>query len=219
MTRKTHPSSRAVGRLAALALMIGFGVVLVQNAKHASGTREWAFSVVGAAVAEPARLSISEVARMHDAARDGNTALAVTLSERLEAALANGGGGPDRPVLLAYLGSATALQARDGSGAMQKIVLTNRALRYLDEARELAPQSFVVLHITAGVQARLPGLFGRREQAVQDMLALHRIFSADPRREFAPAMKATYTDLARLAPGQGDWAGWAVYAESLAKTR
>ena len=166
------PRSRFCPRLPALALGVTLvlGVVLVQNAKHAAGTREWAFSVVGAAVAEPARLSISEVARMHDAARDGNTALAVTLSERLEAALANGGGGPDRPVLLAYLGSAIALQARDGSGAMQKIVLTNRALRYLDEARELAPRSFAVLQITSGVQARLPGLFGRREQAVQDML-------------------------------------------------
>jgi hypothetical protein len=215
------PRSRFRPLLPALALGVTlvFGVVLVQNAKLASGTREWTFSVVGAAVAEPAPLSISEVARMHDAARDGNTALAVTLSERLEAALANGGGGPDRPVLLAYLGSAIALQARDGSGAMQKIVLTNRALRYLDEARELAPRSFAVLQITSGVQARLPGLFGRREQAVQDMLALHQIFSADPRREFAPAMQATYANLARLAPGQGDWAAWATHAESLTKTR
>ena len=123
------PRSRFRPLLPAFAL----GVVLVPNAKHAAGTREWSFSVVGAAVAESARLSISEVARMHDAARDGNTALAVTLSERLEAALANGGGGPDRPVLLAYRGSAIALQARDGSGTMQKIVLTNRALRYCDK--------------------------------------------------------------------------------------
>lgn len=219
MTRKTHPLSRAIGRLAALALMIGLGVVLVQNAEHASGTREWAFSVVGAAAAEPAPLSVSEVARMHDAARAGNTALAVTLSERLEAALAKGGGGPDRPVLLAYLGSAIALQARDGSGAMNRLILTNRALRYLDEARDLAPRSFVVLQITAGVQARLPGLFGRREQAVQDMLVLHEIFSADPRREFAPAMQAIYADLASFAPGRGDWAAMSIYAQSLAKAR
>ena len=69
----------------ALGVTLVLGVVLLQNATPAAGTREWAFSFVGAAVAEPARLSISEVARMHDAARDGNTALAVTLSERLEA--------------------------------------------------------------------------------------------------------------------------------------
>jgi hypothetical protein len=82
-----------------------------------------------------------------------------------------------------------------------------------------AQADFAVIQISSGVQARLPGLFGRREQAVQDMLALHQIFSADPRREFAPAMQATYANLARLAPGQGDWAAWATHAESLTKTR
>jgi hypothetical protein len=186
---------------------------------HSVGQSLSGISLVAPAAAQTAGLSLEEVTRMHDAARDGDAALADTLVEHLEAALAQGGGGNDRSVLLAYLGSATAIQARDGGNPMRRLSQTNRALRYLDEARDLSPMDFTVLQITAGVQSRLPGLFGRCERAIEDMMTLHQIFITSPHREYARAMEPIYAALAELAPGRGDWVAMAAEAAVISQAR
>ena len=113
----------------------------------------------------------------------------------------------------AYLGSAYALMGRDASSVVNKMRYTNRGLRHLDRALDLAPRDFAVRYIRSRVNAGLPKMFGRGDAAIEDMRTLDAIFHENPSPGLARWMIDIYEDLADLAPDAGPW------EERLARSR
>ena len=105
----------------------------------------------------------------------------------------------------AYLGSAYAMMARDASSVVNKMRYTNRGLRHLDRALEVAPRDFAVRLIRANVNSSLPKMFRRGEAALQDMLALDEIFREAPSPGLARWMVEIYETLQRHTPDAGPW--------------
>ena len=126
---------------------------------------------------------------------------------------------PENARAMAYLGSSYALVARDSDAVADKIRYTNRGLRYLDRAISMEPDSFELRLIRATVAVGLPNMFGRRDTAVEDMLALDAIFSQALEPGMADAMVDIYAKLAELAPQQGDWRDRAATAKALTPAR
>ncbi len=156
--------------------------------------------------------NIEEAIAWHNAGRAG----AARSTERaVEVLLGLLEADPENARAMAYLGSSYALVARDSAAAADKIRYTNRGLRYLDQAVSMDPDSFELLLIRARVAADLPDMFGRRDNAIKDMLTLDAMFSRfrDPR--MAGAMAGIYAKLAELAPQQGDWLDKAASAKAL----
>lgn len=154
-----------------------------------------------AVVAAPAATIFAAI-DLHNAARDGDgaaTEKAVAAFEALVSA------DPDNAQVVAYLGSSYALTARDASAVVDKIRYTNRGLRFLDQAVTMAPADFSVRMIRGSVTANLPAMFGRADSTVEDFLALDQMFTAQAAPTMAPPMIGVYTQLAALAPDQGDW--------------
>ena len=151
--------------------------------------------------AAPAQLKEEAVA-LHGRAREGDEAAAAGAVERLERYLAQA---PEDGEAWAYLGSAYAMRGRDASTIINKMRYTNRGLRHLDRAREIAPGSFVVRFIGANVNAKVPEMFGRGERATADMLALDEIFHAAPSPARARMMVGIYEELRARAPEAGPW--------------
>ena len=151
--------------------------------------------------AAPAQLKEEAVA-LHGRAREGDEAAAAGAVERLERYLAQA---PEDGEAWAYLGSAYAMRGRDASTIINKMRYTNRGLRHLDRALEIAPGSFVVRFIGANVNAKVPEMFGRGERATADMLALDEIFHAAPSPARARMMVGIYEELRARAPEAGPW--------------
>lgn len=169
-----------------------------------------ALVVVSIAMAHPFVITpvradaFAEAVALHDAARDGDERsleAAVETFERLNAQQ------PSNAEVIAYLGSVYAISAREGFNVISKMRNTNRALRELDRAVELAPDNFTVRMVRANVHSNLPKMFGRGDDAITDMIALHDIFMSisDPSAEMAGSMVPIYDALMERAPDQGDW--------------
>ncbi len=148
--------------------------------------------------------AFTDAIALHDAARAGD-------EDSLEAAVESfkrlGSKQPNNAEVIAYLGSAYAISAREGFNVISKMRNTNRALRQLDRALELAPDNFTVRMIRANVHRNLPGMFGRDDDAIADMLALHDIFTQaiDPPPRMAESMLPIYDGLIEEAPDRQDW--------------
>lgn len=165
----------------------------------------------GPALADSA--AFERAVALHDAGRDGDADAvgeAVEAFERLVEA------DPENAHARAYLGSSYALTARDASEVADRIRYVNRGLRYLDAAVEVAPDDFVIRLIRANVSAGLPEMFGRRERAIEDMLALDAMFEATRSPRMAGPMLGIYDQLSELAPEKGDWDARAEEARALA---
>lgn len=151
---------------------------------------------------------------LHDAARagKGDPGAAVAASEAVTEAE------PDNALAWAYLGSSYAISAREAGSVTDKIRFTNRGLRYLDQAVDMAPQDPVVRLIRASVLPNLPAMFGRSEMAQADMLEMDRLYSAAPDPALAGPMVRIYAALAETGAGAQDWAAKAEAARALAET-
>lgn len=163
--------------------------------------------------ADTTPVDISAAVALHDAARKGagDPAAAVAALETLTA------GDPANALAWAYLGSSYAISARDAGSVTDKIRFTNRGLRYLDQAVDMAPDDIVVRLIRANVLPNLPAMFGRSEMARDDMLMLDRAYSAAPDPALAAPMADIYDALAAgIAPEAGDWKAKADAARALA---
>lgn len=168
---------------------------------------------MSAAPAGADRAAFESAVALHDAGRDGDAGAvdeAVEAFERLVEA------DPDNALARAYLGSSYALTAREASEVADRIRYVNRGLRHLDAAVEAEPDDFVIRLIRANVSAGLPEMFGRRERAIEDMLALDAMFEAARSPRMAGPMLGIYDQLSDLAPEQGDWDARAQEARALA---
>ena len=139
---------------------------------------------------------------LHDAARDGDGPAARRAVEQLERYLdrfANDG------EARAWLGSVYAMMGRDAASIFNKMRYANRGLRHLDRALEEAPRSFTVRLIRARVNSSLPKMFGRDDEALEDMLALDAMFREDPSPRRVRSMIGVYEALRERAPAAGPW--------------
>ena len=139
---------------------------------------------------------------LHDAARDGDGPAARRAVEPLERYLdrfANDG------EARAWLGSVYAMMGRDAASIFNKMRYTNRGLRHLDRALDTAPRSFTVRLIRARVNSSLPKMFGRDDEALEDMLALDAMFREDPSPRLVRSMIGIYEALRERAPAAGPW--------------
>ena len=138
----------------------------------------------------------------HDAAREGNEEAAGAAIDQLARYLKRF---PEDGEAWAYLGSATALMGRGASTVVNRMRYTNRGLRHLDRAFDVAPRNFAVRFIRARVHSSLPKMFNRSEAATEDMLALDEIFRVEPSPRQARFMVEIYEDLQHRAPEAGPW--------------
>lgn len=168
---------------------------------------------MSAAPALADRAAFDRAVALHDAGRDGD---AGAVGEAVEAFEQIVEADPENALARAYLGSSYALTARDASEVADRIRFVNRGLRNLDAAVEAAPDDFVIRLIRANVSAGLPEMFGRRERAIEDMLALDAMFEATRSPRMAGPMLGIYDHLSELAPEKGDWDARAEEARALA---
>lgn len=149
---------------------------------------------------------------LHNAARDGKSDAKAAV-QALEEFTATE---PDKAQGWAYLGSAYAIRARDSVNVTDKVRFTNRGLRYLDRAVELAPQDFVVRLVRANVELSLPSMFGREASLVEDLMTLDAMYQAAGDPHMAGPMVGIYDALATHAAGVKDWSALKAAAEAAA---
>ena len=149
---------------------------------------------------------------LHDAARDADRTAAGRAVEPLERYLDRfAHDGEAR----AWLGSVYAMMGRDAASIFNKMRYANRGLRHLDRALDAAPRSFAVRLIRARVNSSLPKMFGRDDEALEDLLALDAIFREDPSPRLARPMIRVYEALRERAPGAGPWVERLAHAREL----
>ena len=150
--------------------------------------------------------------KLHDAARDGeNGALesAIELLEQLKSEQ------PESGRVTALLGSVYGISARDSWNPLTKTRHLSRCLDYIDEALELGPEDIEVRLTRAFIQIYLPRIFGRRDEAIEDIIVLDRLFREQRVPEVAPSMLHLYEKLLNEEPELGDWSEGIAIAKSL----
>lgn len=80
---------------------------------------------------------------------------------------------PNDPEVLAYLGSAQTLIARDSWNVFTKISQVNKGIALIDKAVSLAPSDVAVRMIRAHNSLKLPESFGRQPRALEDLEFLY----------------------------------------------
>lgn len=83
-------------------------------------------------------------------------------------------------VVMAYLGSAHALVARDASVIVTKISNVNKGLSLLNRAVRIAPEDFVVRMVRGSVIFELPSMFKKPENAIEDFTYVESRFNSLP---------------------------------------
>ncbi|MCY4220539.1 MAG: hypothetical protein OXC25_02565 [Thiotrichales bacterium] len=139
---------------------------------------------------------------LHDRAVEGEKGSAEQAMARLERYLERFA---DDVEARAYFGSAYALMARDASSVVNKTRYANRGLRHLDRALDAGAGNFTVRMIRANVNSSLPEMFGRGDAALDDMLALDRLYQLAPSPRMAREMVRIYEELQHRAPDAGPW--------------
>ena len=151
--------------------------------------------------------TLAEAIALHDAARDGDKEAVdpaiemLTMLNRAE---------PDNVEVIAYLGSSYALTARYETGWFARWRNGRKGLKLLDQALERAPENFTVRMVRAWVYDAMPTFLGYADDAIEEMLALHRIFSSldTPSKKMAEEMVPFYEHLIANAPEKGNWEHW-----------
>lgn len=109
---------------------------------------------------------------------------------------------PADAVLMAYLGSAYAMLARDSSLTVSKVSNTNKGLALLDRAVKRAPDNLTVRIIRGSVAYELPPMFSREKTAQDDFLFVLK--AAQTGGRVGPErLSETYYKLGRLAAKRG----------------
>ncbi len=170
---------------------------------------------IDAQVERTEEVTFGETVALHDAGRNGDTR---ALAQAVEAFGDLVDTDQDDALAHAYLGSSYALTARDRYWYFPpiKLYFVYIGLHHLDTAVDLEPNNFVTLLIRANVQAGIPAMFLRRDNAVEDMLALDAMFSQIQSPELAGDMIDIYNHLSEAVPEADDWAAKAQRARQLA---
>ena len=151
--------------------------------------------------------TLAEAIALHDAARDGDEE---AVEPAIEMLTVLNRADPENVEVIAYLGSSYALVARNETGWFARLHNGRKGLKLLDKALERAPENFTVRMVRAWVYSAMPTFLGYADDAIEEMLALHRIFSSldTPSRKMAEAMVPFYEHLIANAPERGDWEHW-----------
>ena len=151
--------------------------------------------------------SLSEAVALHDAARDGDED---AVQPALEMLTALNRADPENAEVIAYLGSSYAFVARYETGLFARWHNGRKGLKLLEQALERAPKNFTVRMLRASVYNAMPPFLGYADDAIEEMIALHRIFSNldNPSKKMAEAMVPIYERLIADAIKRGDWASW-----------
>ena len=151
--------------------------------------------------------TLTEAIALHDAARDGDEE---AVEPAIEMLTALNRAEPENVEVIAYLGSSYALVARYETSWLARWNNGRKGLKLLDQALERAPKNFTVRMVRAWVYDAMPTFLGYADDAIEEMLALHRIFDSldNPSKEMAKAMVPFYEHLIANAPERGDWEHW-----------
>ena len=151
--------------------------------------------------------TLAEAIALHDAARDGDED---AVQPALEMLTTLNSVDPENVEVLVYLGSSYALVARYESGWFARWRNGKKGLKLLDQASERAPKNFTVQMTRAWVHGAMPKFLGYSDAALEDMLALHSIFSNldAPSQQMSEKMVPIYERLIADAPERGDWLPW-----------
>ena len=155
--------------------------------------------------------SLYEAIALHDAAHDGDEEAVESAIEMLTVL---NRADPENVEVIAYLGSSYALVPRYETGWFARWHNGRKGLKLLDQALERAPKNFTVRMLRASVYDAMPRFLGYADNAVEEMIALHRIFDSldNPSKEMAEAMVPFYEHLIANAPERGDWEYWLKHA-------
>ncbi|KOR31054.1 hypothetical protein TI04_02780 [Achromatium sp. WMS2] len=109
---------------------------------------------------------------------------------------------PEDMAVLAYLGSAKTLVARDSWNFITKMSQTNKGIAMIDKAVRRAPKDPVVRMVRANNSLALPEFFGRRPRATKDFEYMH---AHQSELHFPPLIQAEISyKLASLKAAAGD---------------
>ncbi len=172
------------------------------------------YDAVSAAPASAAEVPFDKAVELHDAGREGDVASTERAVAAFDALVKKDAADP---VVLAYLGSSYALLARDSRRVANRMRYANRGLSHLDDAVSMAPDKFTPRFIRVNVTAHIPAIFGRTEQAVEDLLLLDAMFTEARSPSMAGGMIGIYELLSEKAPEKGDWTEKARIARELAE--
>jgi hypothetical protein len=118
----------------------------------------------------------------------------------LEATLART---PDDQLARVYLGSAWTLRSRDLPIGPAKLSALRRGISLMDEAAKAAPNDARVLLTRAVTNEALPGFFGRRKVARQQLEALVRQIEQEPAKLSAADRQLLYLNAGEAAHRAG----------------
>ena len=151
--------------------------------------------------------TLAEAIALHDAARDGDEE---AVEPAIEMLTMLNKADPENVEVIAYLGSSYALVARYETGWFARWHNGRKGLKLLEQALERAPNNFTVRMVRARVYGAMPTFLGYVDDAIDEMLALHRIFSSldTPSKQMSEAMVPIYRSLITDAPKRGDWTSW-----------
>lgn len=91
--------------------------------------------------------------------------------------------------LLAYLGSAKTMEARDSWNPVTKTLSVEKGMRWLDDAVDKAPDNVAVRFVRIYNSLRLPRIFNRVRYAKTDLLHLMTLVEKNP-SAFEPTLQA-----------------------------
>ena len=158
--------------------------------------------------------TLAEAIALHDAARDGDEE---AVEPAIEMLTVLNRADPENVEVIAYLGSSYALVARYETGWFARWHNGRKGLKLLDQALEHGPKNFTVRMVRASVYNAMPPFLGYADDAIEEMFALHRIFSNldNPSKKMAQAMVPIYERLIADAPERGNWEHWLKRARNI----
>ena len=149
-----------------------------------------------------AQVSLDDAIALHNAGREGDAGAISGAIDMLESLIKSE---PGNAAATAYLGSSYAIAARESGSVVDKVRFTNRGLRFLDQAVDMAPDDFAILVMRTNVASNLPPMFGRVETAREDGHALHRIYTQTGNPQMAAHMVGIYEILGEITDEPDKW--------------
>lgn len=111
---------------------------------------------------------------------------------------------PGDAEILAYLGSAKTMLARDTWFLPAKLTRVNRGIELMDQAAALAPDNLRVRGVRASNGLRLPPSFDRKPLALADLEAMAAILHRQPETDQPGLLDRVLTQLVIVAGETGD---------------
>ncbi|MBR9990340.1 MAG: squalene/phytoene synthase family protein, partial [Gemmatimonadetes bacterium] len=167
-------AGRRMGSRIVTAIMLGAAALPPALAAQAVDpiSGGWSEAERGAASAWDRHLA--RVRSVYFEAVDDEAAMSSGRAAIAEARSAMPRGGTDEALLLAYEGAFTALEAKHGSWPIARFLTVRNALQLLDAAVQAAPHDLEIRYLRMINGYHLPSLFGRGDQAANDLTALER---------------------------------------------